>query len=174
MKVVITELSQRHDRVGFDCGQPALNQFLQRFARQRSVRDFSKTYVICKPDAQQILGFYAISSGSIDFAHWPPTLRLPRYPVPVARLGRLAVDKQAQGRGLGAVLLSHAVHLAVMLAEHIGLYALVVDAKDESAAAFYARHGFACFPDRPMMLFLTLEMARQASPALSATPGAPH
>jgi len=174
MKVVITELNPRHDRAGFDCGEPALNVFLQRLARQQSARDFSKIYVACEPDTPTILGFYAISSGSIDFAHWPPALRLPRYPVPVARLARLAVDKRAQGQGAGAALLSHAVRLAVMLAEHIGLHAMVVDAKDEAAAAFYQRHGFEQLADRPQTLFLTLEVARQAGLAASGRPGAAH
>jgi len=166
MKLLITELSPHHDRAGFDCGETALNHFLQRLARQQSARDFSKTYVASLPDAPQIFGFYAISSGSIDFASWPPTLRLPRYPVPVARLGRLAVDRRAQGQGVGAALLSHSVRLATTLSDQIGLYALVVDAKDDRAAAFYARHGFERFPDRPLTLFLTLDMARHASSAL--------
>jgi GNAT superfamily N-acetyltransferase len=174
MKPVITELGPQHDRTAFDCGAPALNQFLQRLARQQSARDFSKTYVACLPDAPQILGFYAISSGSVDFAHWPVGLRLPRYPVPVARLGRLAVDRRSQGQGVGAVLLSHAVSLALQLSERIGLYALVVDAKDEAAVAFYLRHGFAPFPDRALTLFLTLDMARRARQAASVAPGAPH
>jgi len=174
MKLVIGELSSHHDRAAFDCGEPVLNQFLQRLARQQSARDFSKTYVASPPDAPQILGFYAISSGSIDFANWPPTLRLPRYPVPVARLGRLAVDKLAQGQGVGAALLSHAVNSALMLSEQIGLYAMVVDAKDDAAAGFYTRHGFEPFPDRPLTLFLTLDMARQARDTSAVTPGATH
>jgi GNAT superfamily N-acetyltransferase len=174
MNLLVTELAPWHDRADFDCGEPALNQFLQRLARQQSARDFSKTYVACQPDLPQIFGFYAISSGSIDFAHWPTELRLPRYPVPVARLGRLAVDTRAQAQGIGRVLLSHAVNLALMLSAHIGLYALVVDAKDEAAAAFYIRHGFVCFPDRPLKLFLSLDVARQACPATAVTPGAPH
>lgn len=153
MNLLVTELAARHDLGDFDCGEPALNQFLQRLGRQQSVRDFSKTYVVCQPDLPQIFGVYAISSGSIDFAHWSPELRLPRYPVPVVRLGRLAVDKRAQGQGIGQVLLSHAVNLALMLSNHIGLYALVVDAKDEAAAAFYISHGFVCFPDRPLKFF---------------------
>lgn len=165
MKLLITELAAHHDRSGFDCGEPALNQFLQRLARQQSDRDFSKTYVACRPDASQILGFFAISSGSVDFAHWPAPLRLPRYPVPVARLGRLAVDQHHRGLGIGAALLSHAVRLAMMLSTQIGLYAVVVDAKDARVAAFYLRHGFLPFPDRPLTLFLTLWMARQASAA---------
>lgn len=174
MKLVITELTPRHDGADFDCGEPALNVFLQRLARQQSARDFSKTYVACEPEASKILGFYAISLGSIDFAHWPPGLRLPRYPVPVARLARLAVDKRARGQGAGAALLSHALRLAVMLAERIGLYALVVDAKDEAAAAFYQRHGFEPFPDRPLTLNVALNVARQASMAASGHPGEAH
>jgi GNAT superfamily N-acetyltransferase len=174
MNLVVTELAAHHDRSDFDCGEPALNQFLQRLARQQSVRDFSKTYVACQSNEPQIFGFYAISSGSIDFAHWPQTLRLPRYPVPVARLGRLAVDKRSQGQGTGTVLLSHAVNLALMLSAYIGLYALVVDAKDEAAAAFYVRHGFARFPDRPLTLFLSLDIARQARQAFSGAPGVVH
>lgn len=174
MNLLVTELAPRHNRADFDCGEPALNQFLQRLARQQSSRDFSKTYVVCQPDLPQIFGFYTISSGSIDFAHWSPQLRLPRYPVPVARLGRLAVDTRAQGQGIGQVLLSHAVNLALMLSNHIGLYALVVDAKDEAAAAFYIRHGFVRFPDRPLKLFLSLDIARQAHPAMAATPGVPN
>ena len=134
MNLVVTELAPHHDRSDFDCGEPALNQFLQRLARQQSARDFSKSYVACQPDLPQIFGFYTISSGSIDFAHWSPDLRLPRYPVPVARLGRLAVDTRAQGLGIGRVLLSHAVNLALMLSAHIGLYALIVDANGDGIA----------------------------------------
>ncbi|MDP2680482.1 MAG: GNAT family N-acetyltransferase [Rhodoferax sp.] len=174
MNLVVTELAPHHDRSDFDCGEPALNQFLQRLARQQSARDFSKSYVACQPDLPQIFGFYAISSGSIDFAHWSPDLRLPRYPVPVARLGRLAVDTRAQGLGIGRVLLSHAVNLALMLSAHIGLYALIVDAKDEAAVAFYIRHGFVRFPDRPLKLFLSLDIARRAHQPIFASPGAAH
>jgi len=169
MNLVIAELGLSHDRAGFDCGEPALNQFLQRFARQQSARDFSKTYVACAPNAPQILGFYSLSAGSVAFAHWDAKLHLPRYPVPVARLGRLAVAKSQQGQGIGAALLSHAVRLAVLLSGQIGLYAVVVDAKDDKAAGFYAQHGFVRFPDQPMTLFLTLNLARQA---LSAIPKA--
>jgi len=167
MKLVISELRPEHDRSAFDCGEPALNQFLQRLARQQSARDFNKTYVACRTDSPQILGFYAISSGSVDFAHWSSSMRLPRYPVPVVRLGRLAVDQRVQGQGVGAALLSHAVLLALQLFDQIGVFAVVVDAKDERAAAFYTRYGFVCFPDRPLMLFLTLATARLACNALS-------
>jgi GNAT superfamily N-acetyltransferase len=174
MKFAIAELAAHHDRSDFDCGEPALNQFLQRLARQQSARDFSKTYVASQPHSAKILGFYAISSGAIDFANWPQALRLPRYPVPVARIGRLAVDRRLQGQVIGSVLLSHAVNLVLLLSERIGLYAVVVDAKNEAAAALYVRHGFDRFPDQPLVLFLTLDRARQAKQLGSVHRGAAH
>lgn len=174
MNLLVTELAPHHDRLDFDCGEPALNQFLQRLARQQSARDFSKSYVACQPDMPRIFGFYAISSGSIDFVHGPSNLRLPRYPVPVVRLGRLAVDTRCRGQGIGRVMLSHAIKLALMLAAYIGLYALVVDAKDEAAASFYIRHGFVRFPDQPLKLFLGVEVARQAHQDVPTLPGIVH
>ena len=165
MTRIIVGLDRRHDRANFDCGSPDLNTFLQRFARQQSDKDFSRTYVAVKRDSNKIDGFYAISSASVDFKNWPTGLKLPRYPVPVVLLGRLAVDIGAQGQGVGQMLLQHAMQLAVMTAEKIGVYALAVDAKDEAAAAFYGRYGFQRFEaqvERLPRLFLTTEIIRRA------------
>lgn len=167
MNLRITGLEKHHDRAHFDCGEPQLNAYLQRLARQQAQRDFSRTYVAHGVDeagseTPRIQGFYAISSGSIDFKNLPAALKLPRYPVPVARIGRLAVDLRAQGLGVGAALLLHAMQLSALLAQQIGLYALVVDAKQEAAAAFYARYGFQRFVDQPLSLFLTTETIRRA------------
>lgn len=172
MSLVIGSLERHHDRQDFDCGEPALNTFLQRFARQQSERAFSQTYVATAPDEVRIRGFYALSSGSIDFQNWPVTLHLPRYPVPVARMGRLAVDVRAQGTGVGTALLSHAMQLAAQLAQQIGLYAVVVDAKNEEVLAFYQLYGFQRFEQQPMSLFLTTDVIRRALTADQA--GAPH
>lgn len=172
MTVVITGLARHHDRHNFDCGEPALNNFLQRLARQQAERDFNRTYVAVARDESRIRGFYAVSSASMDFENWPSGLRLPRYPVPVARIGRLAVDVREQGKGVGAALLRHAMHLGASLAQQIGLYAVVVDAKNEAAAAFYARYGFQRFPDQGLRLFLTTAVIRQALAAGGS--GAPH
>lgn len=174
MSLCITGLEKHHDRANFDCGEPQLNAYLQRLARQQAQRDFSRTYVAHSADGAgsqtpYIQGFYAISSGSLDFKNLPAGLKLPRYPVPVARIGRLAVDLRAQGLGVGAALLLHAMELSVTLAQQIGLYALVVDAKHEAAAAFYARYGFQHFVDQPLSLFLTTDTIRRAI----ATPNAP-
>ena len=172
MTLVITALARHHDRNDFDCGEPALNNFLQRLARQQAERDFNRTYVAASKDDARIRGFYAMSSASIDFENWPAGLRLPRYPVPVARIGRLAVDVREQGTGVGDALLRHAMHLGASLATQIGLYALVVDAKNEEVAAFYARYGFQRFPEQGLSLFLTTDVIRRA--LLAATVGAPH
>lgn len=162
MSLVISGLSPEHDRSDFDCGEPALNNFLQKLARQQAKRDFNRSYVACAPGELRIRAYYAISSASIDFANWPPGLQLPRYPVPVVRIGRLAVDMREQGTGVGAALLQHAMYLAVSLAQQIGVYAVVVDAKHEKAAAFYARFGFQRFPEQKLCLFLPISVIRQA------------
>jgi len=172
MTLVITELTRHHDRNDFDCGEPALNNFLQRLARQQAERDFNRTYVATSIGEPRIRGFYAMSSASVDFENWPTGLRLPRYPVPVARLGRLAVDVREQGTGIGDALLRHAMRLSATLAEKIGLYAVVVDAKNEAVVAFYVRYGFQRFSDQGLSLFLTTDVIRRA--LLAGTPGAPH
>ena len=167
MSVRIVGLERHHDRADFDCGERELNAHLQRLARQQAQRDFSRTYVAHLPngapgEAARIQGFYSISPGSIDFRNLPAALKLPRYPVPVARMGRLAVDLRAQGQGVGAALLAHAMHLSATLAQQIGMHALVVDAKHEAAAAFYARYGFQRFADHGLSLFLTTDVIRRA------------
>lgn len=163
MTIQITLLAAHHDRAGFDCGEPALNEFLRRLARQQAERGFNRTYVAVENEGSEILGFYSVSAGGVEFQHWPTELRLPRYPVPVARIGRLAVDQRWQGEGLGGLLLRHALQVSVALAEQIGLYAVVVDAKHVKAAAFYARFGFHPFQDSGLELFLPLATIRRAS-----------
>ena len=158
MTLVITGLERRHDRTDFDCGEPLLNAFLQRFARQQAEKNFNRTYVAMAEGEARIHGYYAISSASIDFENWPEGLRLPRYPVPIARIGRLAVDMREQGKGTGAALLRHAMHLTASMAWQVGVFALVVDAKHEAAAAFYARYGFQRFSREQLSLFLTTDV----------------
>ena len=164
----ITALAAQHDRTDFDCGEPAPNDFLRRLARQQAERGFNRTYVAAEAEGAQILGFYALSAGAVEFEHWPTGFRLPRYPVPVARIGRLAVDRRWQGEGVGRMLLRHALQVSVALARQIGLYAVVVDAKHAEAAAFYAHFGFQPFQDGNLRLFLPLSTIRQVDLAASA------
>lgn len=162
MTLAITGLAPHHDLNDFDCGEPALNTFLQRLARQQAERDFNRTYVACGQDESRIRAYYAMSAAALNFENWPASLRLPRYPVPVVRIGRLAVDVRRQGTGAGAALVRHAMVLAESLAQQIGVYAVVVDAKNECAAAFYARYGFQRFSDQGLSLFLTTDVIRRA------------
>ena len=173
MSLQVEPLARHHDRSDFDCAEPALNVFLQRLARQQSERDFSRTYVATREDENRVCGFYAVSAASVDFPNWPANLKLPRYPVPVARIGRLAVDLREQGNGIGAVLLRHAMNLALSLAHQIGLYALIVDAKNEAAATYYGRFGFQRFSDQNLSLFLSTDEIRRAQQGV-VQPGVHH
>jgi GNAT superfamily N-acetyltransferase len=156
MPALIELLASRHRRGGFDCGEPALNEFLVRLAGQQQRRGIGKTYVAPAADGETVVGFVTLSAGQVATAGMPDALRLPRYPVPVLRIGRLAVDRGAQGQGIGADLLAFALHLALNLSRQIGLYAVVVDAKHEQAAAFYRGLGFAATLDNALCLYLPL------------------
>ena len=156
MPVRIELLAARHDRANFDCGEPALNEFLQRLAGQQQRRGFGKTYVALADDGVTVTGFVTLSAGQVATQQLPATLKLPRYPAPVLRIGRLAVDRRQQGRGIGQELLSFALHLAREFSQRVGLYAVLVDAKNDKAKSFYASLGFLSCVDQPLCLFMPL------------------
>lgn len=153
-------LDKSYDRASFDCGVLELNDFLKAKARQNQKAGFNKTFVAIQADDsdKRVLGFYSLSMGEVDLSLLPEELRkkLPRHPVPVARLGRLAVDVTTQGRGLGKLLLVDAMTKVLSASESVGVYALLVDAKDDTAKKFYQKYGFIAFKDEPMTLFLPL------------------
>ncbi len=156
-------LTRLHDRASFDCGVSALNEYLQRYARQNHESGGAKTFVaVAPPAATLVLGYYTISPGAIAFAKTPATItkKLGRYDVPVFRLGRLAVSLSDQGRGLGGDLLFAAGERALAVAEEVGGVALAIDAKDERAAAWYERFGALRLLDDPLKLVLPLETIR--------------
>lgn len=154
-------LTEKHDRVSFDCGEPSLNEYLQRFARQNAELFLGRTYVLVVPGQTRIEGYYTISSGAVARQDLPEK-RLPRYPIPVVLMGRLAVDRQAQGRGYGELLLQDALKRSAQLAQHLGIYAVVVDALNEKARDFYGKYGFAQTVDDPMRLYLPIKKVLQA------------
>lgn len=159
-RFVIAPLAARHDRKVFSCGAPALDRYLKEQAGQDIKRRAALCYVAHELDSNRIAGYYTLSAGDVVLRDLPDETarRLPRYPVvPVARIGRLAIDTAYQGKRLGAPLLWDAVGRA-MRAE-MGVFALAVDAKDEAAAAFYRHHGFVAFPSQPLCLFLPLATA---------------
>lgn len=159
----IALLAKHHSREGFDCGEPALNQFLRQQAGQQQRKGFSKTYVALADDDASVLGFVTVSVGQVATAQLPLTLKLPRYPVPILRVGRLAVDARYQGQGMGQDLLAFALRLALEFSQQVGLYAVVVDAKHEQVSAFYQRLGFLPTLDNPLCLFLPIATLEQSS-----------
>lgn len=152
-------IARHHDRAGFDCGVDALNDYLQRYARQNHDGGGAKTFVAVPRDAPAtVLGYYTISPGALAFARAPAsvTKRLGRYEVPVFRLGRLAVALAAQRRGVGGDLLLAAGERALAVAREVGGAALAIDAKDEAAARWYERFGALRLLDDPLKLVLPL------------------
>lgn len=160
--VAIQLLGAEHRREGFDCGDAALNDFLLRQAGQQQRRGFGKTYVALADDGVSIIGFVTVSAGQVATSALSSQAKLPRYPAPVLRIGRLAVDARHQGKGVGQDLLAFALRLAVEFSQRVGLYAVVVDAKHDKAKAFYVKLGFIVCVDNPLCLYLpvaTLERA---------------
>lgn len=148
-----------HDRQGFECGVPALDEYLRRFADQHRRQGITSVFVLTdskQPD--RILGYYTVSAAEVDAQRLPETERkkLPRYPLPCFRMGRLACQTNQHGHGVGKLLLGCAVDRCLKARQQVAAYALLVDAKDEPAKSFYEHFGFAAFVDSPMTLYLPL------------------
>src|SRR5262249_22587034 len=154
-RYLITPLAADHDRESFDCGEASLNDFLKRFARQNQEKGLGRTYVAVLPEDARIYGYYTLASGSVRFDTLP--WKLPRYPIPVIHLGRLAVDLSARGQGLGKILLLDALARAAGIADQLGIYAIEVYALNQEAKNFYLRYGFAPMLDDTMHLYLTMK-----------------
>lgn len=162
---LVEPLARSHRREGFDCGEPALNDYLHRQATQDMRRGVSRVYVARERGSAKVLGYYTLSAASFSRKNLPEkeAKRLPHYPVPAALLGRLAVDRSCQGQQLGRFLLFDALNRVLHAAETLAVYALVVDAKNDSARAFYERYGFRCFPNSPSRLFIPIETLRRTA-----------
>ena len=154
-------LGTAHDRERFDCGVEALNRYLRSQARQEMRRDVAVIYVLAPAgEPATIAGYYSLSSTAVRLVDLPAAARhhLPRYPlVPATLLGRLAVDRAYGGRGLGERLLIDALQRSLNASRSVASVAVIVDAKDELGARFYARYGFTPFPDQPLRLFLPVK-----------------
>jgi len=160
LRFEIHPLDKTFDRDGFACGQDALDRFLQSSARQNQSAGANRTFVaiVAGDKAKRVVGFYSQSMGQIDLSFLPVERqkKLPRHPVPVARIGRLAVDGRLKGQGLGGLLLADALRRIKLVSAEIGVFAVVVDAKDDTAKSFYAKYGFVELTDDPLTLFLPL------------------
>ena len=155
--LTIEKLSVRHDLANFDCGSSALNRFLQRHALQSQQANSAQSYVACRNDS--VVGYYSLTVGSVGHAEAAERVKkaMPRYPIPVLILARLAVHKAFQGQGLGKGLLKDALVRAARAADIAGVRALLVHAKDEQARAFYERYNFAPSPTDAYHLFLLMK-----------------
>ena len=159
----IQRLDRTHDRSVFDCGQPILNDWLKNRASQFDRRDLSRTFVATRPSDLLVCGYYAISTHRVLHEVLPPdeSKGLPRLDLPVVLLGRLAVDRTVQRQGLGSLLLVDALRRAMLIAEHVGIRAVEVDAIDEAARSFYLTFGFRPLTDDARHLLMPMHEIRQ-------------
>ena len=153
-------LRKKHNRIPFDCGVDPLNIFLKTLATQHQAKKFSQTTVATFVGENVVRGYYAISSGNVDLSILPEKERkgLPRHPVPVVHLGRLAVCKSVQKQGLGEHLLMHAFERVLRISLEMGIYAIEVVAIDENAVKFYSRYGFIGLEDDKKHLYLPMKV----------------
>ncbi len=153
------KLAKQHNRVNFDCGNADLNQFLQKYARQSQDRNSSKTYVAIDSHTEQIIGFYTITLSAISPQKVPSHLskRFGSHQIPLFTLARLAVDKNAQGKGLGGQLLLKAAQRCMLVAEQVGGVGLLIEAKDQQVADWYQSFGATPLIDEPLSLILPFQ-----------------
>lgn len=155
----VVPLEKTHDRSAFKSSSAPLDTYFRQQVSQDIRRRITTCFVALDvAQSQRIAGFYTLASTSVLLADLPPETgkKLPRYPsVPAVRMGRLAVDEHFKGQGLGGALLADALARAAWA--EIAAFALLVDAKDDTAAKFYRHHGFIVLPDSPLTLFLPLE-----------------
>jgi len=160
---IIERAGPRHERSAFDCGNPMLSDWLKLRVGQFEKRDLARAYVAVRRGEAVVVGYYAISNHRVDYEALPDDQAkgLPRMDIPVVLLGRLAVDRTAQGRGLGSLLLVDALRRSLHLSEHVGIRAVEVEAFDDAAHAFYVKFGFVPLLDDPRHLFLAIQAVRK-------------
>lgn len=157
-------LGAHHAFEGFDCGAASLNAWLTRYARAAAGAGSARTFVTVDTVQERVVGYHALTAASLDHAEAPERVRrgMPRHPIPVILLARLAVDLSAQGRGLGAWLLADAMKRSLAAAELVGIRALLVHALDDRARAFYLRHGLIPGPTDERHLMILVKDIRAA------------
>jgi predicted N-acetyltransferase YhbS len=154
-------LTARHCVDSFNCGKPALDLWLARYARQAQASGSAKTFVVAAAD--RIVGYYSLTVGQVDTLDAPERVRqgMGQYPIPVVILARLAVSRADQGQGIGLAMLRDGIRRTLAIAEHAGVRALLTHPIDDDAACFYARFGFQQSPAREQQWLLLLKDARR-------------
>jgi GNAT superfamily N-acetyltransferase len=160
MALAVQELdAKQHDRAGFDCGVEALNRYLKTLAAQHRTKGIATTFVVVDlEEPATILGYYSLSAAALLFVQLTDADRkgLPTYPIPAVRIGRLAAAVSARGQGIGELLLQNAIKRVLLSRSTLGVYAVVVEAKDASAEAFYRKYGFRLCDVEARQLYLPL------------------
>ena len=153
----VEKLRADHELTAFDCGKEELNRFLQRFALANQQANSTQTYVACRDKV--VVGYYSLAVGAVAHAAATERVRkaMPRYPISVMILARLAVDARQAGQGLGKALLKDALLRTAQAADIAGIRALLVHAKDNDAKAFYEHFDFEPSPTDPFHLFLLMK-----------------
>ncbi|OGT47497.1 MAG: GNAT family N-acetyltransferase [Gammaproteobacteria bacterium RIFCSPHIGHO2_12_FULL_41_15] len=166
LEYVISPLGKKHNKSTFSCGVEVLDLYLKTQASQDIKKNVAMAYVISQKNSEQVIGYYTLSSMSIFTGDLPVEYikKLPRYPtLPGIRLGRLAVDEYFQGKKTGLYLLMDAIKRSLAISKQIGVMAMIVDAKDEKAAAFYKQYGFIALLDNRHKLFLPFSTIKHLS-----------
>ena len=155
---IVEPFGKQHERAAFSCGKPPLDDFIRSRVSQYEKRRIGKTFVAVPKDAKNVLGYYTLAAGAISFEHLPTdaSQKLPKHPVPVVLLARLAVDQSSQGMKLGEGLLLDALQRSLDHSAGLGVHAVEVDAIDDSAAKFYRKYGFTPLLDNPLHLYLPI------------------
>lgn len=160
----IEHLRSDHEKTRFECGEPALDDYLRGRASQDVRRRVAQVFVAVAPPETEVLGYYTVSAASFAREELTPdTARRQPYPlVPAALIGRLGADRRTRGQRLGEFLLLDALQRVLRVSASLGIHAVVVDALHEEAARFYARYGFQAFPSQPLRLFLPVKTIEKA------------
>jgi predicted GNAT family N-acyltransferase len=157
-ETILVIKTSKNQRKKFDCSIHPLNDYLRRNAETNDLHGIGKTFVLVINE--EIIGYYTVSmSQTVEFQSIinEDIEKWPKYPIPVALIGRLAVSKQHQRSGWGKWLLTDALHKIYKASENVGAHAVIVDAKDESAKSFYLQYGFIPFPNKPLTLYMSLK-----------------
>jgi len=151
-------LTTEHVLAGFDCGKPALNEWLVRRALGNQSTGTSRTWVVIEKETGRVVAFYASSTGSVLRSSAPKRFgRNQPEELPAVLLGRMAVDTKHQRQGLGAALLKHFMLKALEVADAVGVRLLLIHAKDDEAKTFYEHYGFIESPVDPLTMMMLLE-----------------